>query len=176
MATSEKDQRTAAILQSAVKQDLGVDLGLVGIVVADDSVRKAAQRMTALDFDDTSCPVPLQIGEAIRRLLHREGSKEKAETVASEADSGSSPLPGLNDNLEFLGRRLHVQTEDLGFSRRSVTTQVFLNGRVVHSTKSAYPAPAAGSPQRALVGDLMRVQHLTIMKEIQNQKERFVKP
>jgi hypothetical protein len=176
MAASEEDQRTAGILQSAVKQNLGVELGLGGIVVADDCVRKAAQRITPLDFDDTSCPLPHQIHEAARRLLHRERASEKAKTAVSEEDNVPSPLPGLNDNLEFLGRRLHVQTEDLGPSKRSVTTQVFLNGRVVHSTKSAYPESTGGGPQRELVGELMRAQHLTVMKEIQSQKERFAKP
>jgi flagellar biosynthesis protein FlhG len=176
MATSEEDHRTAAILQSAVKQNLGVELGLAGIVVADDTVRRAAQRMTPLDFDGTRCPVPLQIREATRRLLQSERPTDQGETGAGKVESGASPLPGLNNNLEFLGRRLHVQTEDLGNSKRSVTTQVFLNGRVVHSTKSAYPEPAGGSPQRVLIEELMRVQHLTVMREIQNQKGRLVKP
>ena len=56
-------------------------------------------------------------------------AKEKKAAVENSA-------PGLNDNLEFMGKQLHVQTEKTGFPVPRVVTQVFSNGRVVFSKKS----------------------------------------
>ena len=55
-----------------------------------------------------------------------------------QAKSGSElklPVVGLNDNLVFMGRQLHVQTEHTGFPVARIVTQVFCSGRVLLSKK-----------------------------------------
>jgi hypothetical protein len=52
------------------------------------------------------------------------------------ADPSSHIATGLNDNVEFMGKQLHVQTESIGSPATSVVTQIFSSGRVIFSKKS----------------------------------------
>jgi hypothetical protein len=129
--------------------------------------------MALPDFDQPASPIAHQIRETVRKLLEggRASEAGKAEAPASVSSPQSSQ--GLNDNLEFLGRRLHVQTEDLGRSARLITTQVFLNGRVIRSMKTPYPGPPGDAGLSERIAELMRAQHLSIISEIQSRRGRF---
>ena len=53
--------------------------------------------------------------------------------------AGSVGLPtatGLNDNIEFMGKLLHVQTENIRLPKPGIVTQVFSNGRILFSKKT----------------------------------------
>ena len=167
MVRSEQDGRTAAIFRSAVKQYLGVELDFAGEIAADASVRAAAQRLTEMDFDDPDCAIAVQVRGMVNRILDRR--------IADRADPGA-PAQGYNDNLEFFGRNLHIQTEDLGGNKRCIATQVFLNGRVIFSTKSDYPAAAGSALKREGIAARMRQQHMMIRGEIESQKARLAVP
>ncbi len=81
---------------------------------------------------------------------------------------------GLNDNLDFMGRQLHVQTENMSSPAMSIVTQVFCNGRVVFSTRSAYPPGVRESQNLKQVQDLMRAQHLRVIEKIRNKKAEIL--
>jgi hypothetical protein len=79
-----------------------------------------------------------------------------------------------NDNLEFLGKQLHVQTERIGFPTPRIVTQVFSNGRVVFSKKKELPAQGFSSQEFAKVQELMRNQHVQTIREIQEKQKRIL--
>jgi len=85
-----------------------------------------------------------------------------------------TPVSGLNDNLEFLGKQLHVQTEKIGFPAGRIVTQVFCGGRVVFSKKTNYTAVASGSDDTDHIRELMQSQHLLVIKGIKDKRARMV--
>ena len=96
-------------------------------------------------------------------------------SAAKNAPASSIPaVMGLNDNLDFMGRCLHVQTENLRFPSMCILTQVFCNGRVVFSTRSEYPPGAAESGDYSRIQNLMREQHYRVIERIRNKKEQVL--
>ncbi len=81
---------------------------------------------------------------------------------------------GLNNNLEFMGRQLHVQTENMAFPVAHIITQVFCGGRVLLSKKSEYPPAVRESHDFSKIQQLMRAQHYQIMQEIVDKKNRIL--
>jgi len=85
-----------------------------------------------------------------------------------------NPMPGLNDNLKFLGRLLHVQTEAIAYPAPRIVTQVFSNGRVVFSRKSEIP-PGGADPRKAeQTREQMRAQHSQTIREISEKQKRIL--
>ncbi len=87
-----------------------------------------------------------------------------------------TPTIGLTDKLDFFGRQFHIQTEDLGFTGRGITTQVFCEGKVIFSTKSEYPTSIDGSCDRNLITEMMRRQHFNVIRELESKKSRILNP
>ncbi len=85
-----------------------------------------------------------------------------------------SPITGLNDNLEFAGRQLHVQTEHLELPAAHIVTQVFCNGRVLLSQKSEYPAEIRESHDVGRIRQLMSAQHSKVIREIAEKQARIM--
>lgn len=83
-----------------------------------------------------------------------------------------SPAMGLNDNLDFLGRRLHIQTEHTGFPKACIITQVFCNGRVMLSRKTEYPSEVDGNHDFNTIRQLMKTQHCTMIQELKDKQAR----
>ena len=176
MARTEQDRRTAVLLQSAVRQILGLEIRLAGIVPADTGAGQAVQQMKLPDLDYAGSPALYQIREMVRNLIN--GQRQAETGCADPKPKAARPVTtqGLNDNLDFLGRQLHVQTEDLGRAKRVITTQVFLNGKVIHSMRSAYPDAPGGDSAHTKITEMMRAQHLAVLDEIRSQRVRFVSP
>ena len=82
-------------------------------------------------------------------------------------------IPGLNDNLEFMGRQLHIQTESAGFPAGRIVTQVFSGGRVLFSRKTDHPAAAEDSGGTARIQELMHSQHTQVIKEIKHKQSQI---
>jgi hypothetical protein len=82
----------------------------------------------------------------------------------------TSPIAGLNDNIEFMGRNLHVQTENSGFPKTHILTQVFCRGRVVFSRKSEYPPGISECGNLDKMRELMHSQHVQIIQELRNKQ------
>jgi hypothetical protein len=81
---------------------------------------------------------------------------------------------GLNDNLEFMGKPLHVQTERIGLPMPHIVTQVFSNGRVVFSRKTEIPAFGQESPESSRIQEMMHAQHFTTIQEIADKQKRIL--
>jgi hypothetical protein len=84
------------------------------------------------------------------------------------------PLVGLNDNLVFMGRQLHVQTEHTGFPIARIVTQVFCSGRVLLSKKTECPAGIPESQDFNQLQKLMSTQHYQVLEEIAAKQARIM--
>lgn len=82
---------------------------------------------------------------------------------------------GLNDNLNFLGKELHVQTENIQSSSPCILTQVFFHGRVIHTAKHEYTAEIGRSPDLAKIRNLMVRQHMKVVGRISAQQAKYRK-
>jgi hypothetical protein len=109
----------------------------------------------------------------------KERKAEKARN--KDAENGVNPAPapvltamGLNDNLDFMGRQLHVQTENLRSPSPCIVTQVFCNGRVLFSTKSEYLPGVNESQDFSRIGDLMQSQHYRVIEKIRDKKAQIL--
>jgi hypothetical protein len=84
------------------------------------------------------------------------------------------PVVGLNDNLVFMGRQLHVQTEHTGFPVARIVTQVFCSGRVLLSKKTECPAGIHESQDFNKLQKLMSTQHYQVLEEISAKQARIM--
>jgi hypothetical protein len=95
--------------------------------------------------------------------------------IAGNVPPKSIPVAiGLNDNLDFMGKQLHVQTESMKSPAMRIVTQVFCNGRVLFSTKSDYPAGIRESQSFSQIQDLMRAQHFKVIEKIRDKKAQIL--
>jgi hypothetical protein len=78
---------------------------------------------------------------------------------------------GLNDNLDFLGTRLHIQTENAKHPIQCIVTQVFSKGRIVFSKKSEYPAGLCATKNPDKIQELMRMQHFQVIQDISDKQK-----
>lgn len=85
-----------------------------------------------------------------------------------------SPAVGLNDNMDFMGRRMHVQTEYAELPATRIITQVFCNGRVLLSKKSECPASICESHDFNKLQQLMNAQHRQVIQEIIDKQARIL--
>lgn len=81
--------------------------------------------------------------------------------------------PGLNDNFEFMGKQLHVQTERIGLPVPRIVTQVFSNGRVVFSKKSDIPQ-GPDSQEFSKIQELMKAQHFQTLREMAEKQKHIL--
>ncbi len=81
-------------------------------------------------------------------------------------------LTGLNHSMSWMGRELHVQTEDLGTTECCIRTQVFCEGRVLLTARASYPDPVDGGSRPGLVSEIMRRQHFGVIQEIEERLGR----
>ncbi len=82
-------------------------------------------------------------------------------------------ITGLNDNLDFLGTPLHVQTEYLDLPEAHVSTQVFRQGRILLSRKAALPPEICPAQDSEPIRALMRSQHSDVLSEIAEKQKRL---
>lgn len=108
-----------------------------------------------------------------------EGAAVSVDTngVVQETDSKPSPerervpgVAGLNDSVDFAGRRLHIQTERIMRPTPHIITQVFDAGRVLLSrTFELQPTnPLEGSSQ---LRELMQAQHARMIQDLSRKQE-----
>jgi hypothetical protein len=83
-------------------------------------------------------------------------------------------VAGLNDNIEFLGRQLHIQTERIGFPSPRIVTQVFSNGRVMFSKKADISFRTDEPQATRKVQELMQIQHFQVIREIKAKQSRIL--
>ena len=96
---------------------------------------------------------------------------EKAEQIGI---SSNLPVVGLNDNLDFMGRQLHVQTEYIELPEPRISTQVFCSGRVMLSKKSECPPDIRESHDTQKLQQIMNAQHHQVLREIADKQARIM--
>jgi hypothetical protein len=84
------------------------------------------------------------------------------------------PAVGLNNNLEFMGRQLHVQTEYIDMPIGRIVTQVFCGGRILLSRKLECPPEAPESRDTQLLQRTMNEQHHQVIREIEDKQTRVL--
>ena len=93
-----------------------------------------------------------------------------------ETKSGlKSPTMCLNNNIDFLGKELHVQTENVDTAVPCILTQVFFRGRVIQTIKYKYPTEIRNINNFSKIQDLMHSQHMNVIKKINEQQEKYRK-
>jgi hypothetical protein len=110
----------------------------------------------------------------IKRAYGRKRSEVLERGTEKSGLSFASPITGLNDNLQFMGRQLHVQTEHLEFPTAHIVTQVFCNGRVLLSKKSEYPSDVRECRDVSKIQQLMHAQHSQVIREIADKQARIL--
>lgn len=83
-------------------------------------------------------------------------------------------ISGLNDNLEILGKHLHIQTENTGFPTVRIVTQVFCGGRVILSRKTDHVSDAGDDGNTTLLRKRMNAQHSQVIKEIKDKLAKWI--
>jgi hypothetical protein len=97
-----------------------------------------------------------------------------SEQQSYSGTEAKSSVTGLNDNLEFMGRRLHIQTEYTEFPMARIVTQVFSSGRVLLSKKTECPADIQASRDSSRIQKLMSAQHHQVLQEIAAKQARLL--
>ena len=110
----------------------------------------------------------------MRQLRGMSEKQSKCGDGTKNGISGEISPPGLNDNLEFLGRQLHIQTERIGLPVPRIVTQVFSDGRVVLSKKSEIPPLGREAREGPDIMELMRNQHFETLREIESKQKRIL--
>lgn len=111
-----------------------------------------------------------------RQTIRGKGREHLSEHQGRSGTELKIPVMGLNDNLVFMGRQLHVQTEHTGFPVARIVTQVFCSGRVLLSKKTECPAGIPESQDFDRIQKLMSTQHYQVLKEIAAKQARIMSP
>ena len=78
---------------------------------------------------------------------------------------------GFNNDIEHLGRTLHIQTEDHGMLARKVTSQLFFEGAILESKTLPYGAAIEDASdleaQQELIRKQMRTMHKAFYRRVQ---------
>lgn len=82
--------------------------------------------------------------------------------------AGANIHMGLNDDVQYEGKTLHVQTEDLGARKSKVQTLVYMEGRILHSKSTGYEE--LGKAVKGAVSDRVLFQHSAIIEGIKAGK------
>jgi len=110
-------------------------------------------------------------------MRQKQIKKELNHKTAGGQNDTSAPAQGalgLNDNMSFMGRILHIQTEKIGRPPGRIVTQVFYNGRVLFSTRSEFPSGMSLEQDFKKIQELMQEQHLRIIDKIRNKKREIL--
>ena len=90
-----------------------------------------------------------------------------AQELWSPAAVSTASRSGINEEVEHAGRRLHVQTEDLGATQGAVRTQIFLSdGSVLFTRRTPY-VDAFFLRLGVGAADRTRFHHVAIVRALQ---------
>ena len=106
--------------------------------------------------------------------MTNDGIKQPESILTKEKGGTAFTITGLNDNLEFMGRQLHVQTESGGFPSAHIVTQVFCKGKVVLSKKTDLLHGFREAANTAKIKEMMRTQHYQIIRDIAAKQARLL--
>jgi len=96
----------------------------------------------------------------------------KQKEMGSKPRTVSSSM-SLNDNLNFGGRDLHIQTENIQSEIPCIRTHVFSHGRIIHTTKFEFPTGMKELNDFNKIRDLMQTQHCEVIDKISRQQSKL---
>jgi len=167
MAISEEEQCVGEIIQTACKRFLNVDIRFCGLVLHDHAMRQATRCMALSDIEVESCIAARQIHDAVLRLIN---SSDREKSQEPEMLTAVTPIAGLDDRLDFKGKKLRIKTDNVGYTGRCIATRVFCEGRVVLSTKNDYSSNLQQADSTNHIKALMRKQHFNVICDIESDK------
>lgn len=77
---------------------------------------------------------------------------------------------GFNHNIRYKTVLFHVQTEDYGLQKHQVVTQLFYGGTIICKTQMDYTEFLDLDDVGEQVQELMKVQHIKMLKDLVNGK------
>lgn len=159
-AQSAEARRVANLLHDLAGRFLGGCVRLSGAIPDDPAAGVSIRRMKPLTLSHPGSRAAVELTALAKTLASEDEPKAANETPGPS-------VRGLNEEIEHEGRRLHVQTEDLGAAQAAIRTQIFLtDGSVVYSRRTPYQD---GFFRRLGVRDEDRVRfhHVAIRKALQ---------
>lgn len=177
MATPAEGDSLAHTFSNAAFQFLGIRLNYLGSLSHSPEVERSIRSMTPLMLKQGT-ETTLVINKLIRRLLasisaHTVPLQEISPEITEPATARTMPSKvqlGINDDIVYDGRTLHVQTEDLGPEKGQILTLVFSEGRILLSRSTGYSQIKNDGDFRKAVVDRVRWQQKTILAGIQAGK------
>lgn len=152
LATAQEAEQTAAALSKVARERLGVRLTLAGAIPPDPLVAKAL-RHRQIWFDE---------GGATLTILAKHLKRRSSEELPLTAQQRRCSI-GFNEEIEYRGYVLHVQTEDLGFEQNELVTLVYQGGQILFKALRAFDKDSDDSSNRN--GQVSR-QHHAVVKGI----------
>jgi len=98
---------------------------------------------------------------------------DRNQKVINSRPAAVSSAMSLNDNLDFLGKELHIQTENVQSDIPHIRTHVFSSGRVIHTKILAFPAGLMHSRDLNEIRRLMQTQHCEIIDKLYRQQSKL---
>lgn len=148
-------RRVANLMHDLAGRFLGGQVRLAASIADDPAVGRSIRMSQPLMAVDPSARAAMDI-DALARELWRGPAVDTA------------PRSGLNEEIDHDGRRLHVQSEDLGTPQCAVRTQVFLaDGSVVFTRRTPY-VDTFFERLGALPADRVRLHHVAIIRALRS--------
>jgi MinD-like ATPase involved in chromosome partitioning or flagellar assembly len=132
--------RTYAALCGVTEKFLGACPVQLGGVRHDPSITASVSEGTPLMALAPSSPAGKDFDALLTAILPEEPSNGTMRIGQPDA-AGPMGVRGINEDVRVESRVLHLQTEDLGFDKSQIRTQVFEAGRVIFTKVTPYGAP-----------------------------------
>lgn len=165
MATPEEGDSIAHTFANAAYQFLGVRLPYLGSLNQSPEVERSVRTMSPLMLRPGTQSATT-IGKIIHRLTASIAATKPAQPQQAAQSSTSTMQLGLNNELQYEGKNLHVQTEDLGADKGRILTLVFAEGRILFSHSTSYDEIKPGGDFKQAVLERVRWQQKTVMAGI----------
>lgn len=151
-------RKVLEMINGLVSRFLGGNVRLAGTVRDDPAVARSVQRMQPLATLARDSEAGRDITALSRQLLRQQDT--------TTTDTNRVRM-GLNEELDYHGMRLHVQTEDLGEAQGAVRTQIFFSdGSVAYSRRTAY-ADSFFVRLAVAEGDRVKIHHAAIKRGLE---------
>ncbi|MBI5198113.1 MAG: AAA family ATPase [Nitrospirae bacterium] len=176
-AQGEKEMGVAEALRLTTRKYLDIDLRLVGYIPEDYNVKQSTKFLKPFYLMKPKTDAAQKLDDVIDELLRLQTlpaspspkPAEQPHTPHSphleEGPWRNHPVPGINEDLTVEGRKIHIQTEDLGPATPAIQTQVFAEGRVLFKKTIPYPEEAAPHDRETHL-HFLRKQHRTLISGI----------
>jgi flagellar biosynthesis protein FlhG len=183
MASESEGENILKAITEATEQFLSLPLSHLGTVEFNKELESSVK---------IKCPISLKPGtafaESIDKIVHalisyirltqksfpsvqevEEKEAEEGETASLEGSVSRIQL-GLNNDIEYKGKLLHVQTEDLGEDKGRIVTHVFAGGRILFKKTTEYKELEDSGDLGQAIKEKVKWQHKVILAGISGGK------